>query len=76
MLVLSPKEGARARNRTVGRLDYEHEHHFIEHEHGQETRNVGNDKSLGCVVLACPEPPDASAFGPHPCIERSRFERR
>ena len=32
-LVLSPKDGARARNRSLRVFDYEHEHHFIEHEH-------------------------------------------
>ena len=32
MLVLSPKDGTRARNRSLRVLDYEHEYHFIEHE--------------------------------------------
>ncbi len=29
VLVISPKDGARARNRLGLRFDYEHEHHFI-----------------------------------------------
>ncbi len=33
VLVLSPKDGALARNRLGCRFVYEHEHHFIEHEH-------------------------------------------
>lgn len=33
VLVLSPKDVARARNRLGCRSDYEHEHPFMEHEH-------------------------------------------
>jgi hypothetical protein len=33
LFVLSPKDGARAGNRLGWRFDYEHQHHFIEHEH-------------------------------------------
>jgi hypothetical protein len=35
VLVLSPKDGARARARLGWRFDYDYEHHFIEHEHEQ-----------------------------------------
>ena len=41
VLVLSPKDGARARNRSVRLFDDEHEHHFIEHEHETNTKDVG-----------------------------------
>ena len=44
VLVLSPKDGARARNRSICRFDYEHEHHFIEHEHEFKLKDVGKDE--------------------------------
>ena len=44
MLVLSPKGGTRARDRSVRVLDYEHEHHFIEHEHESNAKDVGKDE--------------------------------
>ena len=46
VLVLSPKDGARARNRSICEFDYEHEHHFIEHEHEFKLKDVGNDERL------------------------------
>ena len=36
VLVLSPKDGTRARARLIRVLHYEHEHHFIEHEYRRE----------------------------------------
>ena len=44
VLVLSPKDGARARNRSICEFDYEHEHHFIEHEHEFKLKDVGKDE--------------------------------
>ena len=46
VLVLSPKDGARARNRSICEFDYEHEHHFIEHEHEFTLKDVGNSEAL------------------------------
>ena len=46
VLVLSPKDGARARNRSICEFDYEHEHHFIEHEHEFKLKDVGNSEHL------------------------------
>ena len=45
MLVLSPKDGTRARARLVRVLHYEHEHHFIEHEHESNAKVVGKDEA-------------------------------
>ena len=42
VLVLSPKDGTRAR--LVRVLYYEHEHHFIEHEHESNAKVVDNDE--------------------------------
>ena len=44
VLVLSPKDGAR--NRSICEFDYEHEHHFIEHEHESDTKDVGKDEGF------------------------------
>ena len=46
VLVLSPKDGARARNRSICEFDYEHEHHFIEHDHEFKLKDVGNSERL------------------------------
>ena len=46
VLVLSPKDGARARNRSICRFDYEHEHHFIEHEHEFKLKDVGKNERV------------------------------
>ena len=46
VLVLSPKDGARARNRSICEFDYEHEHHFIEHEHEFKLKDVGNSERV------------------------------
>ena len=46
VLVLSPKDGARARNRSICEFDYEHEHHFIEHEHEFKLKDVGKDEGV------------------------------
>ena len=40
VLVLSPKDGARAR--SICEFDYEH--HFIEHEHEFKLKDVGKDE--------------------------------
>ena len=45
VLVLSPKDGARARNRSIWEFDYEHEHHFIEHEHEFKLKDAGKDEA-------------------------------
>ena len=44
MLVLSPKDGTRARARLIRVLHDEHEHHFIEHEHELNAKEVGKDE--------------------------------
>ena len=46
VLVLSPKDGARARNRSICEFHSEHEHHFIEHEHEFKLKDVGNSERL------------------------------
>ena len=55
VLVLSPKDGARARNRSICEFDYEHEHHFIEHEHEFKLKDVGNSEGRawerGCEII-------------------------
>ncbi len=38
------------------RLDYEHEHHFIEHEHDGSQKDVGKDD--GAKVRQEPHPPE------------------
>ena len=56
VLVLSPKDGARNRNRSVRLFDDEHEHHFIEHEHETNTKDVGKDEPVteGFLLLTDP----------------------
>ena len=46
VLVLSPRDGARARNRSICEFDYEHEHHFIEHEHEFKLKDVSKDERV------------------------------
>ena len=46
VLLLSPKDGAPARNRSICEFDYEHEHHFIEHEHEFKLKDVGNSERV------------------------------
>ena len=50
VLVLSPKDGTRARDRSVRVLDCEHEHHFIEHEHETNPKDVGKDEAIAMGV--------------------------
>ena len=54
MLVLNPQDGARARirNRMTHRFDYEHEHHFIEHEHEEYWDNWSASKKVQAQMLA------------------------
>ena len=54
VLVLSPKDGARARarNRSICEFDYEHEHHFIEHEHEFKLKDVGKDEHANHRLMA------------------------
>ena len=53
VLVLSPKDGARARNRSICEFDYEHEHHFIEHEHEFKLKDVGKDEGVKPGAWQC-----------------------
>ena len=59
VLVLSPKDGAR--NRSICEFDYEHEHHFIEHEHEFKLKDVGKDERVS-EGRCCPSLAHASAY--------------
>ena len=70
LLVLSPLDGARARHRVVDRFDYEHEHHFMEHEHEQDTRYVEwQGQSRARAVVGRSSRTDRHAQDKHPQVK-------